>query len=94
MNEFKQSLKIEQNQENQVQKIDDKISANIAKLLSDMINATEGKEERLQILNRMLNLNNLFSNFDREIEVLRKAERERNEKQRYKSRNFKYDSER
>ena len=73
MNKFKESLKIDVEKK---KKIDDKISANIAKILSDMSMNSNDKEEKIQILDRMLNINAIFEDFDTEIEVL-KLERER-----------------
>ena len=73
LNQFKNSLKVDTEK---TKRIDEKISANIAKLLADMSRNTTDKEERIQILNRMININKIFENFDEEINVL-KSEKER-----------------
>lgn len=84
MNEFKKNLKIDDDikhcDEDNVRKIDEKISANIAKLLFEMSRNTSDSDEKKQILSRMLNINSLFrEGFDKQIEKINK--KEENEKE-------------
>ncbi len=67
MNEFKSAMKFDTEK---VREIDDKISGEIAKFLYEMMQRTQNENERKQILNRMLGINNIFNNFDRNIELI------------------------
>lgn len=84
MNKFKKNLKVDEGikpcDEDNIRNIDEKISANIAKLLFEMSRNAIDINERTQILNRMLSINNLFKEgFDKQIEKLIKPEKEEKE---------------
>lgn len=82
MNKFQEGLKTTTNKddaiscsEDKIKKIDEKISANIAKTLFYMSEKSNDIDERRQILDRMLNINNLFrKGFDEEMQVLKDRE--------------------
>ncbi len=88
MNEFKETIKAEVNNNtanscktDRIKQIDEKISANIAKILLDMSRNIESKSDRLQILDRMLNINKIFEKgFDNQIKILAKEETEKFDK--------------
>lgn len=88
MNKFKKSLKedIETNNisseiNDRTTELDKNINASITKVLYEMFEASDDKEDKIQIMDRMLSLNNLFNKgFDKEIKKLKELENRENEK--------------
>lgn len=66
MNEFKENLKVIRQDDKEclgkyiVKHIDEEISAEIARTLFQMMSNSDNPNKRKQILDRMLNINNLF----------------------------------
>ena len=86
MNDFKKRLEIIENIKrkpnnlDRKKEIDNKIGDSIAKMLFDMSQNCDDKDERTQILDRMLSINKLFTNgFDEEINFLQEAKEHKNE---------------
>ena len=84
MNEFKDSLKEEVNNndikqpltDDEIKEIDKKIIIGIVETLSNMLKSSEDKNEQIQIMDRMLNINKMFDKgFDQEIKKLHKIEK-------------------
>lgn len=84
MNEFKESIKEKAKQSNkenindyQVQEVDKKISTNIIETLANTLENSDDKNEKVQILSRMLNINKLFrEGFDKQMEKLKELEKD------------------
>ena len=83
MNKFRENLKVEKQEADKItdkyiaKEIDDQISANIAKMLFEMMNNSDDPNKRKQILNRMLNINKLFKEgFDKQMQKLEMYEKE------------------
>ena len=76
MENLKQQL---QKDNKRIKDIDKKIIENIEKVLSKMSEQANDTEEKMQIVDRMLNLNVLFSNFNEQIAILRSVQNERRE---------------
>lgn len=82
MNEFKNSLKedvekstISSEKNDKTTELDKNINASITKILYDMYEASDDQQDKIQIMDRMLSLNNLFRNgFDKEIKKLKELE--------------------
>lgn len=76
MENLKQQL---QKDNERIKEIDKKIIENIEKVLSKMSEQANDTEEKMQIVDRMVNLNVLFSNFNEQIAILRSVQNERRE---------------
>ncbi len=81
MENLKQQL---QKDNERIKEIDKKIIENIEKVLLKMSEQTSNTEEKMQIVDRMLNLNVLFSNFNEQIAILRSVQNERREDEKKK----------
>lgn len=81
MENLKQQL---QKDNERIKEIDKKIIENIEKVLSKMSEQANDTEEKMQIVDRMLNLNVLFSNFNEQIAILRSVQNERREDEKKK----------
>ena len=62
-----------------IKEVDNRIIENIEKVLLKMSQQAKDAEEKVQIVDRMVNLNVLFSNFNEQIAILRSVQNERGE---------------
>lgn len=82
MNEFKKSLKEKVKKgsrtpeiSSKTEGVDKKIATSITEILCNMVENSNDKEEKIQIMDRMLSINNLFNKgFDQEIKKLKDME--------------------